>query len=60
MPAKNLKAPRGIRIDALSLTTIASKPAPTEGCGVHIDVGAAEGCDLLILFLKNQKIAAFG
>jgi hypothetical protein len=23
-------------------------------------VGAAEGCDLLILHLKDQKIAAFG
>jgi hypothetical protein len=23
-------------------------------------VGAAEGCDLLMLFFKDQKIAAFG
>ena len=27
---------------------------------VRIPVGAAAGCDLLILLLKNQKIAAFG
>jgi hypothetical protein len=35
----------------------ASKPAPT--FEMHSPVGAAAGCDLLIL-KKHQKIAAFG
>jgi hypothetical protein len=26
----------------------------------HVYVGAAEGCDLLILTFEDQKIAAFG
>jgi hypothetical protein len=37
------------------------EPTPGSGSG-YGSVGAAEGCDLLILIVKkqNQKIAAFG
>ncbi|WP_433736749.1 hypothetical protein [Pseudomonas putida] len=50
MPEKRQPVSAGCRFSAASLQD------------THVLVGAAEGCDLLILLLKkqNQKIAAFG
>jgi hypothetical protein len=45
MLAKNLRAPRGVRLPALSLTTIASVLAPTGG---------------MCIFSRQKKPAAAG
>jgi hypothetical protein len=51
MLAKNLRAPRGVRLPASSLTSIASKLAPTGDRGQACNQVACQAASLLLLLL---------